>query len=90
MLQRLPHAEWVVTTLGSRGSAFMQRAEMHAGAELQKVEQLLDSLWAKAESGGGTASSADAPACTTPDGIQIRSQSSPPLTRASTSCSAFP
>ena len=77
MLQRLPHADWVVTTLGSQGSAFMQRAEMPAGTELQNAKQLMDSLWAKAESGGGTASSADAPSCTTPDGIQIRSQSFP-------------
>lgn len=77
MLQRLPHAEWVVTTLGSRGSAFMQRAEMPADTKPQKVQQLMDSLWAKAESGGGTGSSADAPACTTPDGIQIRSRSMP-------------
>ena len=83
MLQRLPHAEWVVTTLGSRGAAFMQRAEVPAGTEQQKVEQVLDSLWAEAGSGGGTASSADAPACTTPDGTDIRSQSSPPLSHAS-------
>ena len=77
MLQRLPHAEWVVTTLGARGSAFMQRAEMHAGAEQQKAEQLMDSLWAKAESGVGTESSGDALACTTPDGVQIRCQPFP-------------
>ena len=68
----------------------MQRAEPHASTEQHEVEQLLDSLWAKAESGAGTASSADAPARTTPDGIQIRSYTSWLLSHAGIHTMQFP
>ena len=53
MLQRLPHAEWVVTTLGSRGSAFMQRAEMPADTKPQKVQQLMTASGQRQSPGEG-------------------------------------
>ena len=71
-LRRLPHAEWVVTTLGSRGSVLLQRAERQsAPAEPQRVDDMLDRLWEQARSAAGGSASQDA-ACTTPDGTPIR------------------
>ena len=74
-LQRLPHAKWVATTLGSRGSVFLQRADQLGGGQPkggqpQNIDKVLGELWERAES-SGSSSSAEL-ACTTPDGVQIR------------------
>lgn len=77
-LQRLPRAGWVVTTLGARGSVFLQRAQQQqppavGEAQPQKICDVLAELWESAESGKELESSAAAePACTTPNGMQIR------------------
>lgn len=70
-LQRLPHAEWVVTTLGSRGSVFLQRAEQQASSEPQKLDDVLGALWERVTSGERSSTSGGA-ACTAPDGTEIR------------------
>ena len=71
-LQRLPHAEWVVTTLGSRGSVFLQRGEgSSASAEPQRIDDVLEELWDSAQSSADSSAS-EHPACTTPDGTPIR------------------
>ncbi len=71
-LQRLPHAEWVVTTLGSRGCVFLQRSGgSSARAEPERIDDVLGKLWERAQSSAESAMSQD-PACTTPDGTPIR------------------
>jgi hypothetical protein len=79
-LQRLPRAEWVATTLGSRGSVFLQRAEQlgggqPTGGQPQNIDKVLGELWETTESNRSSPSAELA--CTTPDGVQIRWHAAP-------------
>ena len=75
MLPHLPHAQWVVTTLGSRGAVLLQRQLAGEGYDVSGKAAVLDEVinqlmqQAKSSTHGGN-SQAEA-ACTSANGIAI-------------------
>ena len=70
-LGRLPRVQWMITTLGKRGSALVHRS--HAAPDASSAvldEKLNEMLQHVAEQ---QPSSGDFEGCTTSDGLQIRS-----------------
>jgi len=71
--QRLPHVKWMVTTLGSKGSVFLERADASASCNsfpTAKIDDVLNHLSEQIKRSTGT-SSDDAPACTAANGVEI-------------------
>ena len=71
-LERLPRAQWMITTLGQRGSALIHRSDAAAGAEgvvlNDKLEQMLRQVASNKQE-------AEFTGCTTEEGLQIRQAS---------------
>ncbi|KAK9822288.1 hypothetical protein WJX74_003194 [Apatococcus lobatus] len=69
LLGLLPRAEWMLTTLGTRGSVLLQRHKQGAeGCEEARLTTVMDDLLAAAQ---GQAISHQQPGCTSQSGIRI-------------------
>lgn len=71
--QRLPHVKWMVTTLGSKGSVFLERADASAICDsipTAKLDDVLNHLSEQMKTSTGTSSN-EAPACTAANGVEV-------------------
>lgn len=70
--QRLPHVQWMVTTLGKRGSVMLQRPEVGLAepAEPAVAEDLVEQLFQQAAASAGASGSREV-ACISSAGVEI-------------------
>lgn len=69
---RLPRALWLITTLGSRGSVLMERAESAEPASEVALEDLIAQLLTEAQAGAAEAAQQQAPpVCVSASGVAI-------------------
>ena len=70
-LGRLPHVQWMITTLGKRGSALVQRSPAAPDASSAVLDEKLNEMLHHVSE--QQPSSSDFEGCTTRDGLPIRS-----------------